>query len=164
MENEEYWDDLYTGISRAIQGSIVLHTKDNYRTSNSNQLVSIQDSSTSVSELSRDGIKTFSSERRDMLNRLTLDSKPTELIKREKDTTIPSVTVVPEVGLTSETATTVTDDGTKETVIITNNGLPTEKDIRDKTLASSEDTTPPLYLQQVLAIPLVLRLKLYLTY
>lgn len=143
LENEEYWDDLYTGISRAIQGSIVLHTKDNYRTSNSNQLASIQDSSTSVSELSRDGIKTFSSERRDMLNRLTLDSKPTELIKREKDTTIPSVTVVPEVGLTSETATTVTDDGTKETVIITNNGLPTEKDIRDKTLASSEDTTPP---------------------
>ena len=36
LENEEYWDDLYTGISRAIQGSIVLHTKDSYKTNNSN--------------------------------------------------------------------------------------------------------------------------------
>lgn len=143
LENEEYWDDLYTGISRAIQGSIVLHTKDDYRTSNSNQLISMQDPSTSVSELSKEGIKVFSSERRDMLNRLTLDSKPTKLISREKDTTIPSVTVTPEVGLTSEVATTVTDDGTKETVIITNNGLPTEEDMRSKILASSKDTTPP---------------------
>jgi hypothetical protein len=38
LENEEYWDDLYTGISRAIQGSIVLHTKDSYKTNNSNPL------------------------------------------------------------------------------------------------------------------------------
>lgn len=143
LENEEYWDDLYTGISRAIQGSIVLHTKDSYKTNNSNLLNSIQDPSTSVSELSKDGIKTFSSERRDMLDKLPLDNKPTKLVKREKDATIPSVTVVPEAGLTSEVVTTVTDDGTKEQVIITNNGLPTEADIKDKTLASSEDTTPP---------------------
>lgn len=143
LENEEYWDDFYTGVSRTVQGSIVIHNKPVYRTSNSDFLESIQDTSTSVNELSKDGIKSFSEERRAILNNLPIDGKPTVLSSREKDNTVPTVTVTPEVGLTSETVTTVTDDGTKEEVIITNNGLPTDEDIRSKTQASNEEPTPP---------------------
>lgn len=141
---DEYWGDLYTGISRAMQGSLVLHTHGfEYEAGNSNGLISIQDTSTSVNELSEDGIKTFSENRRNILNKLELDSKPTSLTKRNKDTTVPVVTVTPEVGLTSETVTTVGEDGDREEVIITNNGLPTEEEIRTKVQESNEDITPP---------------------
>lgn len=144
LGSEKYWSDLYTGISRALQGSIVIHSKADYGSAGtSNQMYSIQDISTSVNELSKDGIKSFSEERRTILNNLPIDGKPTVLSSREKDNTVPTVTVTPEVGLTSETVTTVTDDGTKEEVIITNNGLPTDEDIRSKTQASNEEPTPP---------------------
>lgn len=144
LGSEKYWSDLYTGISRALQGSIIIHNKGDYADSSvSHQMYSIQDTSTSVNELSKDGIKSFSEERRTILNNLTIDGKPTVLSSRERDNTVPAVTVTPEVGLTSETVTTVTDDGTKEEVIITNNGLPTDTDIESKTQASNEETTPP---------------------
>ena len=144
LEYEDYWSDLYTGISRAMQGSIVIHNKPLYgKAGNSDFLNCLQDNSTNVSELSKDGIKVFSEERRTILNNLPIDGKPTVLSSREKDNTVPTVTVAPEVGLTSETVTTVTDDGTKEEVIITNNGLPTDEDIRSKTQASNEEPTPP---------------------
>ena len=144
LEYEDYWSDLYTGISRAMQGSIVIHNKPLYgKAGNSDFLNCLQDNSTNVSELSKDGIKVFSEERRTILNNLPLNGTPTVLNSRKKDNTVPEVTITPETGLVSETATTVTDDGTKEEIIITNDGLPTDEDIKSKTQASNEELVPP---------------------
>lgn len=141
---EQYWSDLYTGITRAMQGSIVIHNGEyNVMTT---YYDSVEDTSTNKEELSSDQVKKYSNDRRVLLETVVPTGEPIKVIPRGQDESI--VTVTPETeeegGLESIVVKTTDETGEPEEVIITNNGLEPEKDLREKIIISSTDHTPPV--------------------
>ena len=139
---EQYWSDLYTGITRAMQGSIVVHNGEyNVMTT---YYDSIADTSTNREELSNDQVKKYSEDRRKLLEQVVPTGEPIKVIPRGQDESI--VTLPPEVeeegGLESTIVETTNEEGEPETVVVTNNGLEREEDLREKIVISSASTTP----------------------
>lgn len=139
---EQYWSDLYTGISRAMQGSIIMHTKDyNAMTT---YFESVADTMTNVSQLPEKSIKDFSQTRKKLLEQVVPSGNPIKIVPRKKDSAIVAIPPVnPEGGLESTVVETIDDSGNPTTEIVTNDGLPSEEDLKKKTLASSEDPEHP---------------------
>lgn len=143
LGSEQYWSDMYTGITRAIQGCIVLHNKVGYSAGNSENLSSQEDSSTNINSLSSDGIRQFAEARKNLLQKIPLQPTPTKIIPRVKDKTVATVTVTEPSGLKSEIIKTQDPYGNPVRTIITNNGLPTDEEIKQATQKANEDVTPP---------------------
>lgn len=138
-EPEPYWSDLYTGITRAMQGSLVIHNGD-YSVMTT-FYDSVEDTSTNKEELSIEQIKKFSQDRKTLLENVVPTGNTVTVIPRKSDTAIITLQpVIDESGL----GTIITEDLDGKEVIITSNGLEPEEEVRDKTLISSQDTTPPL--------------------
>lgn len=134
---EAYWSSLYTGISRAMQGSIVIHNGD--FTDTFAELVGTKDDTKPIiTSYSPEQVTKYSRERKSLLNEVVKDASPTKIKKRVGD---PSInTIAPEIvdgGLSTEEV-----KGPEGTELITNNGLPTEKNLQTETVISSVDVKP----------------------
>lgn len=140
---EQYWSDLYTGITRAMQGSIVIHNGE--YSIMTTYYDSVQDTSTNKEELSSDQVKKYSQDRRKLLESVVPTGAPIKVVPRGQDESIITVSQVSEdEGLQSIVVKTTDEAGEPEEVIITNNGLESEKDLREKIVISSMDPTPPV--------------------
>ena len=147
IDSSRYWSDIYTGVTRASEGTLLIHNQEIYKSNNSTEIYSVQDSSTSVNELSVDAVKKFSTNRREMLNAIELNANHTKIIKRDGDDSIPTVEIKKEVDepvetLKSEEVKTKDEEGNEEKVIITNNSLASDTEMKARVLAASSDEKP----------------------
>lgn len=152
LSAEQYYGDLYTGLTRAAQGSIIMDYGSDERLFN---IEMTEDSSTNLEELSEDSIKKYSTDRVGILNTVVTTSTATMITPRESDSSIttvkPTTIIIEEEKEKEEAGTTLKsevievtneDTGKPEKIIVTNSGLEPTKVMTSKTLEASVNPLP----------------------